>query len=72
VLADLTAIPFVPPPYAEYVLGAAAIALGALGLKDASRGMRGKGMSVPAILLGGLAIVYKTAAQAGVLGCTGQ
>ena len=50
IVGALGVIPFVP--FVEYLFGPAAIVLGILGLRDASRGMTGKGMSVLAIVLG--------------------
>jgi hypothetical protein len=63
VVAAISAIPFVPGPYFEYLFGAGAIALGALGVQETSHGQRGKGMAVSAIVLGALVIVYKLAVQ---------
>ena len=62
-IAAISAIPFVPGPYFEFLFGAAAIVLGSLGLQDASHGMRGKGMALSAIVLGAITIVYKIVVQ---------
>ena len=43
VIAAISAIPFVPGPYFEYLFGVAAIVLGALGSQEASHGLRGRG-----------------------------
>jgi hypothetical protein len=53
------AIPFVP--LLEYVFAPAAVVLGILGFRDVSHGMRGKGLSAGAIVLGVLVIAYKMA-----------
>lgn len=67
-VAVLSAIPFVPGPYFEYLFGIAAIVLGYLGYQEVARGVRGRGMSVAAVVLGALAIAYKIATQTAVFG----
>jgi len=59
VIAAVSAIPFVPGPYFEFLFGAAAVILGILGIRDATAGMRGKGFAVAAIVLGVVVIAYK-------------
>ena len=61
VVAAVSAIPFVPGPYFEYLFGVVAIVLGLLGFRDASHGMRGKGLAVAAVVLGALVVAYKVA-----------
>lgn len=63
VIAAISAIPFVPGPYFEYLFGVAAIVLGALGSQEASHGLRGRGIAVSAIVLGALVIAYELAVQ---------
>jgi hypothetical protein len=64
IIGAIGAIPFVPQ--LEYVFAPAAIILGVLGLRDVSRGMRGKGTSLAALALGVLTIAFKIAVDQGV------
>lgn len=62
VVGAVGTVPFVP--FLEYVFAPVAIILGILGilgLREASHGMRGKGMCIAAIALGVLAIAVTVA-----------
>ena len=59
IVGVIGALPFVP--LLEYVFAPAAVVLGILGFRDASHGMRGKGLSAGAVVLGILVIGYKIA-----------
>ena len=48
-------MPFVP--FLEYLFAPVAIVLGVLGLGDASRGVRGRGLAVSGIVLGVLTLL---------------
>ena len=59
IVGVIGAIPFVP--LLEYVFAPAALVLGILGFRDVSHGMRGKGLSAGAVVLGILVVGYKIA-----------
>lgn len=54
IVGAVGALPFVP--LIEYVFSPVAIILGILGLREVSRGMRGRGMCIAAIALGVLTL----------------
>jgi len=59
-IAAVAQIPFVPIPLGGFLFGVAAVVLGVLALGDASRGMRGRGLAIAAIVIGALSFVGET------------
>ena len=60
-IAALAQVPFVPIPYGGFLFGVAAVALGFVAHRDASRGMRGGGLAIVAIVIGALSFVSEGA-----------